>query len=66
MGIKLSGKNMPIRRENSWDTMRTLFSDEKVFDLGVYNGQDDRIWAVNSMGEVEKSSKESFHEKVMV
>ena len=28
--------------------MRILFSDEKTFDLdGIYNSQNDRIWAVN-------------------
>ena len=30
------------------DTLRILFSDEKMFDLdGMYNAQNDRIWAVN-------------------
>ena len=30
------------------DTMRILFSDEKRLDLdGIYNGENDRIWAVN-------------------
>ena len=30
------------------DTMRILFFDEKMFDLdGIYNSQNDRIWAVN-------------------
>ena len=29
-------------------TLRILFSDEKMFDLdGMYNAQNDRIWAVN-------------------
>ena len=28
--------------------MKILFSDEKLFDIdGVYNSQNDRIWAVN-------------------
>ncbi|CAF4821128.1 unnamed protein product, partial [Rotaria sp. Silwood2] len=28
--------------------MKILFSDEKMFDIdGVYNSQNDRIWAVN-------------------
>ena len=27
------------------DTMRALFSDEKLFDLnGIYNSENDRIW----------------------
>ena len=30
------------------NTMRILFSDEKMFDIdGIYNSQNDRIWAVN-------------------
>ena len=30
------------------DTMRILFSDEKIFDLGdIYNCENDRIWTVN-------------------
>ena len=30
------------------DTLRILFSDEKMFDLdGMYNAQNHRIWAVN-------------------
>ena len=30
------------------DTMKILFSDEKLFDIdGIYNSQNDRIWAVN-------------------
>ena len=30
------------------DTLRILFSDEKMFDSdGIYNAQNDRIWAVN-------------------
>ena len=34
--------------EKREDTIRILFSDEKMFDLdGIYNSQYDRIWAVN-------------------
>ena len=30
------------------DTMRILFSDEKMFDLdGIYNSENDRIWAIH-------------------
>ncbi|CAF1138777.1 unnamed protein product [Didymodactylos carnosus] len=30
------------------ETMRILFSDEKMFDIdGVYNAQNDRVWAVD-------------------
>ena len=31
------------------DTMRILFSDEKMFDLdGIYNSENDGMWAVNT------------------
>ena len=34
-----------FRKENM---MNTLFSEEKMFDIGgVYNSQNDRIWVVN-------------------
>ena len=34
-----------FQKEN---TMKILFSDEKMFDIdGIYNSQNDRIWAVN-------------------
>jgi hypothetical protein len=34
-----------FRKEN---TMNILFSDQKMFEIdGVYNSQNDRIWAVN-------------------
>ena len=34
-----------FRKEN---TMKILFSDENMFDIdGIYNFQNDRIWAVN-------------------
>ena len=30
------------------DTMKISFSHEKLFDIGgIYNSQNDRIWAVN-------------------
>ena len=30
------------------DTMKILFSDEKLFDIDeIYNSQNDRIWSVN-------------------
>ena len=30
------------------NTMKILFSDEKLFDIdGIYNSQNDRIWTVN-------------------
>ena len=51
-------------------TLKTLFSDEKMFDLnGMYNAQNDRIWAVNR-DEADKSGgikqKQKFPQKVMV
>ena len=56
-----------FRKEN---TMNILFSDEKVFDIdGVYNSQNDRIWAVNratadTIGGIRRKRK--FLQKVMV
>ena len=52
------------------DTLRILFSDEKMFDLdGMYNAQNDRIWAVNRE-EADKrggvQQKRKFPQKVMV
>ena len=52
------------------DTMKFLFSDEKMFDIdGVYNSQNDRIWVVNrteanNRGGVRQKRK--FPQKVMV
>ena len=52
------------------DTMRTLFSDEKMFNLdGIYNSRDDRIWTVyreeaNQRGG--KKQQRKFPQKVMV
>ena len=47
--------------------MRILFSDEKFFDIdGVYNSQNDRVWAVDRADADEKvafSRDESFHKK---
>ena len=50
--------------------MKILFSDKKRFDIdGVYNLQNDRIWAVNRQ-EADKAGgrkqKRKFSEKVMV
>ena len=52
------------------DTLRILFSDEKMFDLdGMYNAQNDRIWAVNRE-EADKrggdQQKRKFPQRVMV
>ena len=52
------------------DTMRILFSDEKMFDIdGIYNSQNDRIWAVNRAEADSKGGtrqKRKFPHKVMV
>ena len=50
------------------EIMRILFSDEKLFDLdGIYNSENDRIWAVNreeaNRRGGTKNSNESFHKK---
>ena len=52
------------------DTLKILFSDEKMFDIdGVYNAQNDRVWAVNR-SEADKNGgkkqKRKFPQKVMV
>ena len=52
------------------DTMRILFSDEKMFDLdGIYNSENDRIWAVNREEANRRGGKKQqrkFPQKVMV
>ena len=52
------------------DTMRIVFSDEKTFDFdGIYNSENDRIWAVNREEANRRGGKEQpgkFAEKVMV
>ena len=52
------------------DTMRILSSDEKIFDLdGIYNSENDRIWADNREEANRRSGKKQqgkFAEKVMV
>ncbi|CAF2094995.1 unnamed protein product, partial [Rotaria magnacalcarata] len=52
------------------ETLKVLFSDEKMFDIdGVYNAQNDRVRAVNR-GEADKKGgkkqKRKFPQKVMV
>jgi len=43
------------------ETLKILFSDEKMFDIdGVYNTQNDRIWAVN---QDEANQKGGVHQK---
>ena len=52
------------------DTMRILFSDGKMFDLdGIYNSENDRIWAVNREEANRRGVKKQqgkFPQKVMV
>ena len=50
--------------------MKILFSDKKLFDMdGIYNSQNDRIWAVSRV-ETDKrggvKQKQEFSQKVMV
>ena len=50
--------------------MRIIFSDEKFFDIdGVYNSQNDRVWAVDRADADKKGGikqKRKFPQKVMV
>ena len=52
------------------ETLKILFSDEKMFDIdGVYNTQNDRIWAVSREEADEKGGthqKRKFPQKIMV
>ena len=52
------------------DTLKIVFSDEKMFDIdGVYNSQNQRIWAVNRAEADAKGGirqKRKFPQKVMV
>jgi len=52
------------------DTMRILFSDEKMFDIdGIYNSQNQRIWAASRAEANERGGikmKQKFSKKVMV
>lgn len=52
------------------DTMCILFSDEKMFDLdGIYNSQNQRIWAANRGQADEKGGikmRQKYPQKVMV
>jgi transposase len=52
------------------DTLKILFSDEKMFDIdGIYNAQNDRIWAVDREEADAKGGvcqKQKFPQKVMV
>lgn len=52
------------------DTMRILFSDEKMFDVdGIYNAQNQRIWAPSRAEADERGGvqmRQKFPQKVMV
>ena len=70
MSIKLSGKQFANwERKKFWkeDTMRILFSHEKMFDLdGIHNSENDRTWTVNreeANRRGGKNSKESLQKK---
>ena len=58
------------RKFRKEDTMRILFSDEKMFDIDrIYNSQNDRIWAANrSEADIKGGTrqKQKFPQKVMV
>ena len=50
------------------DTLRILFSDEKMFDIdGIYNAQNDRIWTADheeaDKNKVVSNKDESFRRK---
>ena len=68
MSIKLSGKIRQLGEKK--DTVRIVFSDEKMFDLdSIYNSQNDRIWAVNREEANRRDGKKQqrkFPQKVMV
>ena len=70
MSIKLSGKNWARKKFRKEDTTRILFTDEKMFDLdGIYNSENDRIWAVNraeANRRGRKKQQRKFPRKVMV
>lgn len=60
-----------IRRDfRKEDTMRIVFSDEKMFDIdGIYNAQNHRVWAVDRAAADAKGGKikrRKFPQKVMV
>ena len=52
------------------DTMKILFSDEKLFDIdGIYNSKNHRIWAVNRLeADIKGGIKQirKFRQKVIV
>lgn len=52
------------------DTMKILFSDEKMFDIdGVYNSQNEKIWAANRAEADAKGGikrKRKYPQKVMI
>ena len=52
------------------DTLKIIFSDEKFFDIdGVYNSQNDRVWAVDRANANESDGikqRRKFPQKVMV
>jgi hypothetical protein len=72
MFTKSKERNLLIRSEqiSKKKTIKILFSDEKMSDIdGVYNAQNERIWAVDR-GEANrnggKKQKRKFSQKFMV
>jgi len=67
-GLKLYKKKWSNFRKE--DTLQIIFSDEKFFVIdGVYNAQNDRVWAVNRTDANKKGGikqKRKFLQKVMV
>ena len=62
-----NGIRTNFRKEN---TMKTSFSNEKMFDIdAIYNCQNDRIWAINRLAADTKGGvrqKRKFPQKVML
>ena len=70
---KIRRKKFAIWVRNNFrkeESMRILFSDEKFFNIdGVYNSQNDRVWAVDRADADEKGGiqqRRKFPQKVMV
>ena len=58
MNIKFSGKNSTIGRDKSSEKIESFLSDEKMFDFdGIYDSENDGIWAVNREEENRRDGK---------
>ena len=61
-GHKVNWIRTNVRKE---DTMKILFSDEKLIDIDeIYNSQNDRIWAANRAEADIKSGIVNFRKKL--